>query len=180
MPEAASDPRARRLPRSAGRARPGGRPPAEPRAPSPPSSYGPATPSQNSVALSMRGARRPPSIEPNPGAARARPGPDGGATAWEGAAVDDRRRADARRSSPEDGAGVPADRPRGARSAAELSPREREVLRLLVEGQTDREIAYTLGLSYRTVTTHVARAYAKLGVRSRAAAAAVAVRRGLV
>ena len=61
----------------------------------------------------------------------------------------------------------------------QLSRRELEVLRLLAEGKTDQEIAAELRVSYRTVTTHVGRVYAKLGVRSRAAAAAQAVRRGL-
>ena len=91
--------------------------------------------------------------------------------------MDDRGAADTRRPPEEAPAGARASCPKGTRLAAELSPREREVLRLLVEGKTDQEIAYALGLSYRTVTTHVARAYAKLGVRSRAAAAAV--RRGI-
>ena len=72
-----------------------------------------------------------------------------------------------------------ADDPKRERPRAELSRREREVLRLLAAGKTDREIADALGVSYRTVTTHIARVFAKLGVRSRAAAAAEAVRRGL-
>ncbi len=50
---------------------------------------------------------------------------------------------------------------------------------MLIEGQTDREIADALGIRYRTVTTHVVHIYAKLGVRSRTAAAVAAVRRGL-
>jgi two-component system, NarL family, response regulator LiaR len=52
-------------------------------------------------------------------------------------------------------------------------------LRLLVEGQSDREIAETLFIGARTVQTHVANLFAKLGVNARAEAAAVAVRRGL-
>lgn len=72
-----------------------------------------------------------------------------------------------------------ADEPEGERRRGELSPREREVLRLLAAGQTDQQIATALGVSYRTVTTHVGRLFTKLGVRSRAAAAAEAVRRGL-
>jgi DNA-binding NarL/FixJ family response regulator len=54
------------------------------------------------------------------------------------------------------------------------------VLRLLVEGHTDREIGAALFLSHRTVATHVSNLLAKLGVPSRAAAATAAVRRGLV
>jgi DNA-binding NarL/FixJ family response regulator len=63
---------------------------------------------------------------------------------------------------------------------ADLTPREREVLRLLVEGRVDREIAAALAVSPRTVTTHVARILDKLGAPTRAAAAAQAVRRGLI
>lgn len=63
---------------------------------------------------------------------------------------------------------------------AKLTPREREILRLLAEGMTDREIAELLVISRRTATGHVASILGKLDVRSRAAAAAWAVRRGLV
>jgi predicted ATPase/DNA-binding CsgD family transcriptional regulator len=59
-----------------------------------------------------------------------------------------------------------------------LSPREREVLRLLAEGQSDREIAAELSLSYRTVTSYVTGIFNKLGVSSRTAAVASAIRRG--
>ncbi|MBA2277112.1 MAG: response regulator transcription factor [Chloroflexia bacterium] len=61
-----------------------------------------------------------------------------------------------------------------------LTRRERDVLRLLVEGHTDREIGAALFLSHRTVATHVSNLLAKLGVPSRSAAATSAVRRGLV
>jgi non-specific serine/threonine protein kinase len=67
-----------------------------------------------------------------------------------------------------------------ASDAAGLSPREREVIGLLVEGKSDREIAAALSISYRTVTNHVASILAKLGVPTRTAAASLAVRRGLV
>ena len=60
-----------------------------------------------------------------------------------------------------------------------LSTREREVLALLVQGRTDREIAEALFLSRRTVTTHASNLFAKLGVASRTEAAALAVREGL-
>jgi non-specific serine/threonine protein kinase len=59
-----------------------------------------------------------------------------------------------------------------------LTARERAVLRLLADGRTDREIAAALFVSRRTVATHVAHVFAKLGVNSRAAAAARAVRLG--
>jgi len=61
-----------------------------------------------------------------------------------------------------------------------LTPRELDVLRLLVEGHSDRQIGEALFIGARTVQTHVANLFAKLGVNARAEAAAVAVRRGLV
>ena len=64
--------------------------------------------------------------------------------------------------------------------AAGLTPRELDVLRLLAAGRSDREIAEALFIGPRTVQTHVANLAAKLGVRGRAEAAVVAVRRGLV
>jgi non-specific serine/threonine protein kinase len=64
--------------------------------------------------------------------------------------------------------------------AVRLSPRELDVLRLIVEGQTDREIGETLFISHRTVMTHVSNILAKLGVESRTVAAARAVRDNLV
>ncbi|MEZ4562960.1 MAG: LuxR C-terminal-related transcriptional regulator [Thermomicrobiales bacterium] len=61
-----------------------------------------------------------------------------------------------------------------------LSPRELDVLRLLVAGHSDREIGAALQVSPRTVQTHVASLFAKFGVDSRVEATALAVRRGLV
>jgi non-specific serine/threonine protein kinase len=60
-----------------------------------------------------------------------------------------------------------------------LSDREIEVLRLLVRGMSDREIAAALFISPGTATTHVRNIRGKLGVRSRSAAAALAVRHGI-
>jgi non-specific serine/threonine protein kinase len=71
-----------------------------------------------------------------------------------------------------------ATRGSAARSRSVLSPRELDVLRLAAEGKSDREIAVDLGLSYRTVTSYMAGILNKLGVNSRTAAAASAVRRG--
>ena len=65
--------------------------------------------------------------------------------------------------------------PGGTSAVIHLTRREREVLRLLVARYTDREIADALSISYRTVTTHVARICTKLGVHSRREAA----RRGI-
>jgi predicted ATPase/DNA-binding CsgD family transcriptional regulator/transcriptional regulator with XRE-family HTH domain len=61
-----------------------------------------------------------------------------------------------------------------------LTPRELDVLRLLVEGHSDRQIGEALYIGARTVQTHVANLFAKLRVNARAEAAAVAVRRGLI
>ncbi|GGL29075.1 response regulator [Planomonospora parontospora] len=61
-----------------------------------------------------------------------------------------------------------------------LSAREREVLRLIAEGGTNREIAVRLFISEATVKSHVLHIYTKLGVNDRAAAVAVAFRRGLL
>ena len=55
--------------------------------------------------------------------------------------------------------------------AAELTPRELEVLEHVAAGRTDREIATLLYVSVRTVQKHLEHAYEKLGVRTRTAAA---------
>jgi predicted ATPase len=61
-----------------------------------------------------------------------------------------------------------------------LSARELDVLRLIVSGKSDREIAEALFISPRTVTTHVSNIFNKLKVNTRAEAAALAVRTGVV
>ena len=61
-----------------------------------------------------------------------------------------------------------------------LTKREREVLAVAAEGLTAREIAERLGVRERTVTTHLARIYGKLGVGNRLAAIRLAARSGLV
>jgi DNA-binding CsgD family transcriptional regulator len=74
---------------------------------------------------------------------------------------------------------APEASPRAPRDATGLTPREVDVLRLLVEGKSDREIGEALFIGTRTVQTHVANLFAKLGVNARAEAAAVAVRQGI-
>jgi DNA-binding NarL/FixJ family response regulator len=61
-----------------------------------------------------------------------------------------------------------------------LTGREREVLAIAAEGLTARQIATRLGVRERTVTTHLARIYGKLGVGNRLAAVRMAARSGLV
>jgi DNA-binding CsgD family transcriptional regulator/tetratricopeptide (TPR) repeat protein len=61
-----------------------------------------------------------------------------------------------------------------------LTPRERQVLALLAEGATNREIGATLFMAEKTASVHVSRILTKLNVRSRTEAAAVAHRHGLV
>ena len=61
-----------------------------------------------------------------------------------------------------------------------LTPRERDVLRLLIAGLSDKEIAAVLGIARYTASNHVTAIREKLGASSRAAAAALAVRDRLV
>ena len=70
--------------------------------------------------------------------------------------------------------------PADADLTSRLTARELEVLRLLVAGRSNREIAGALFVSHRTAGTHVTNILAKLGVESRTEAAAYAVRRGLL
>ena len=65
-------------------------------------------------------------------------------------------------------------------SPTRLSRRELDVLRLLVDGKSDREIGAALFISPRTVMRHVTSILDKLGVASRTAAATLAVREGIV
>lgn len=66
------------------------------------------------------------------------------------------------------------------RDDAGLTPREVEVLTLISAGMTTAEAARKLGLTPHTVTSYIKILYQKLNVQSRAAAALVAVERGLV
>lgn len=60
-----------------------------------------------------------------------------------------------------------------------ISSRELEVLRLLVEGHSNRAIGARLSISNRTVENHVAHIFAKLDLASRTAVVAWAVRHGV-
>jgi NarL family two-component system response regulator LiaR len=62
----------------------------------------------------------------------------------------------------------------------DLTAREREVLRLMVEGLANKQIAQRLGIGEKTIKTHVSRVLAKLGVTDRTQAAVLAIREGLV
>ena len=62
----------------------------------------------------------------------------------------------------------------------QLTPRELASLRLMADGKSNKEIANELGISDRTVKTHLGHLFEKLGVTSRTEAVKVATRRGLV
>jgi len=62
----------------------------------------------------------------------------------------------------------------------QLTPREMATLKLLADGKANKEIAVALDISERTVKTHLAHLFEKLGATSRTEAVKVATRRGLV
>ncbi len=61
-----------------------------------------------------------------------------------------------------------------------LTPREQEVLKLIAEAHTNREIAEVLHLAEKTVESHRANLLRKLGMRDRVELVRYAIRRGLV
>jgi DNA-binding CsgD family transcriptional regulator len=79
-------------------------------------------------------------------------------------------------------AGAPVRRRKAGRPGygSQLSPRELEVVRLVADGQTNRQIAESLFLSPKTVAAHVDAAMRKLNVSSRTALAVTAVTSGIV
>jgi len=81
--------------------------------------------------------------------------------------------------SPEDLAGFLGEPQPAVANGSPLSHRETEVLRLVAEGRTDKQISATLVLSEHTVHRHVANILVKLRLSSRAAAAAHAAKHGL-
>jgi len=62
----------------------------------------------------------------------------------------------------------------------ELTPREEEVVKLVAEAHTNKEIAELLGLSEKTVENHRSNAMRKLGMRDRVELVRYAIRRGLI
>jgi DNA-binding NarL/FixJ family response regulator len=69
---------------------------------------------------------------------------------------------------------------RGAPSDEELTPREEEVVKLVAEAHTSKQIAEILHLSEKTVENHRANAMRKLGMRDRVELVRYAIRKGLV
>ncbi len=67
-----------------------------------------------------------------------------------------------------------------APSTTPLSKREREILQMVANGSTTKEVARDLGISPHTVKTHLERIFEKLGANDRAQAVAIAIRTGLV
>lgn len=61
-----------------------------------------------------------------------------------------------------------------------LTPRERDILQLMVDGLIMKQIAARLGVSYHTIDTHIRNIYGKLHVSSRSSAVAKALREGLL
>ena len=69
---------------------------------------------------------------------------------------------------------------RGEQAGDELTPREQEVVKLIAEAHTNKEIAEILHLSEKTVESHRGRVPQKLGMRDRVELVRYAIRRGLV
>ena len=68
----------------------------------------------------------------------------------------------------------------GSEMRASLTPREHEILLMVSQGLTMQQAGSRLGISPRTVETHVAKLYRKLGVRTRVQAVARAAQLGLI
>ena len=82
--------------------------------------------------------------------------------------------------SPSIGAKLATQSVRSRRDNSLLTPRELAVLRLVAAGQSNRQIADSLGITERTVKFHVTAIFNKLGADNRAQAVALAGRRGLL
>ncbi len=68
----------------------------------------------------------------------------------------------------------------GTGRTSELTPREEEVVKLVAEAHTNKEIAEVLHLSEKTVENHRSNAMRKLGMRDRVELVRYAIRRGLI
>ena len=68
----------------------------------------------------------------------------------------------------------------GSEMEASLTPREQEILVMVSDGFTMQQVGTRLGISPRTVETHVAKLYRKLGVRTRVQAVSRAAQLGLI
>jgi DNA-binding NarL/FixJ family response regulator len=68
----------------------------------------------------------------------------------------------------------------GGGAGSELTPRELEVVKLIAEAHTNKQIAQTLNLSEKTVESHRGNVLAKLGMRDRVELVRYAIRRGLI
>jgi DNA-binding CsgD family transcriptional regulator len=73
-----------------------------------------------------------------------------------------------------------SDERRSTRRIHALTRTQVAIIDLIAEGQTDKEIAYAIGMSYRTVRTHLERLYDLNGVHCRAALVALVAQRGQI
>ena len=121
-------------------------------------------------------ARPPPPSSPRCSPRRARSARRGCTAEAEGLAARARLALPTLAGAPAD---VPAEEGNGAADPFGLTPRERQVLALVAHGATNREIGAALYMAEKTASVHVSRILAKLDVRSRTEAAAVAHRLGL-
>jgi DNA-binding CsgD family transcriptional regulator len=67
---------------------------------------------------------------------------------------------------------------RAGDSAPALTPRERDVVRLVADGRTNDEVGATLGVTAKTVEAHLGRIFERTGVQSRTELATKAIREG--
>ena len=72
------------------------------------------------------------------------------------------------------------DEKKNDRNAARLTPREQQIVRLLAEGKTNKQVAEQLDLSVRTVETHRANVLRKQGIELLAGLVRYAVRNGII
>lgn len=75
---------------------------------------------------------------------------------------------------------IPTDQPGDEGQTVKLTKREVEVLTLVIEGKSSKEVAEQLFVSKRTVDFHLANIYSKLAVTNRVQAFREATRRGLI